>query len=112
MKDEAKDAPGSRSGEGIYIRGPNEVNGKYYWIQEGGSNALWYVASKNSWLIGNKEQLGKYAGFIYSSDGSAGPLEANTWKYYNGDKWIDGSNIITISSNEGLNHFYYKNLNF
>ena len=105
LKDAAKDALGSRSGEGIYIRGPNEVNGKYYWIQEGGSNALWYGALKDYLLIGNKEQLGKYAGFIYSSDGSVGPLEAKTWKYFSGDKWIDGSNMITLSSSTGLNHF-------
>ena len=63
-------------------------------------------------MIGPKVNLGENMGGIDSSDVSAGPLEAKTWKYNSGDKWIDGSNIITISSSEGLNHFNYKNLNF
>ena len=109
MKDAAKDAQGSR--KGIYILGPNKVNGKHHWIQEGGSNALWYVPS-GLWMIGPKVNLGEDMGGIYSSDGSAGPLEANTWEYVSDDKWIDGSDMITISANEGLNHFNYKNLNF
>ena len=37
---------------------------------------------------------------IVSSDGSAGPLEAKTWEYVCADyKWIDGSDMITLSSN-------------
>ena len=96
LKDAAKDAQGYR--KGIYILGPNKVNGKHHWIQEGGSNALWYSPS-GLWKIGPKDSLGKDMAGILSSDGSAGPLEANTWKYYNGDKWIDCSDMITLSSN-------------
>ena len=98
MKDAAKDAQWSR--KGIYILGPNKVNGKHHWIQEGGSNALWYNPL-GFWMIGTKDNLGEDMGGIYSSDGSAGPLEAKTWKYNNGEpyKWIDGSDMITLSSN-------------
>ena len=108
MKDAANDAQWSR--KGIYILGPNKVNGKHYWIQEGGwlwggSNALWYVPS-GLWMIGPKDNLGEEMAGIYSSDGSAGPLEAKTWFYVSADyKWIYGSDMITLSSNAGLNHF-------
>ena len=107
LKNAAKDAQGFR--KGIYFLGPNTVNGKHYWIQKGGSNALWYI-SLGSWLIGPKDSLGKDMAGILSYDGSAGPLEAKTWNYTSGGKWIDGSDMITLSSNTGLNHFNYKNL--
>ena len=102
MKDAANDAQWSR--KGIYILGPNKVNGKHYWIQECGwlwlwSNALWFSPNGN-WLIGPKDSLGKAWGGIASSDGSTGPLEAKIWVYLSAEnKWIDGSDMITLSSN-------------
>ena len=101
LKDAANNAQWSR--KGIYILGPNKVNGKHYWIQEGGwlwggSNALWYVPS-GFWNIGSKVNLGESLAGICSPDSSAGPLEAKTWNYTSGGKWIDGSDMITLSSN-------------
>ena len=97
LKDAAKDVQGSR--KGIYILGPNKINGKHHWIQKGGSNALWY-SPLGLWKIVPKDNLGEEMGGIVSSDGSAGPLEAKTWEYVSADyKWIDGSDMITLSSN-------------
>ena len=97
LKHAAKDAQPTK--EGIYILGPNKINGKHHWIQKGGSNALWYSPS-GLWKIGPKDNLGEEIAGVKSSDGSAGPLEAKTWEYVSADyKWIDGSDMITLSSN-------------
>ena len=42
---------------------------------------MWYVPS-GLWMIGPKDNLGEEMAGIYSSDGSAGPLEAIAWRYY------------------------------
>ena len=55
LKGGAKDAQSSRAG--IYILGPNMVHEKPHWLQDPGTNAIWYYKERNSWVIGPKEEL-------------------------------------------------------
>ena len=81
LKGAAKHAQSSY--EGIYNLGTNLVNAKAYWIQEGGSKALWNDKKTKHWRIGKSKHLGNSSGHrIYSPDKAVGPLEATTWKYY------------------------------
>ena len=91
--------------EGVYIFQTNHVNGKPFWLQSEGLNAIWYV--NHLWMIGNKATLGKMFGRIHSKD-SVGPLEASTWMYnseiyHDGDvKWIETTDLIKIT---GINSY-------
>ena len=83
--------------EGSYLLGPNQVNGKAYWIQKEGSSAIWY--SFGIWCIGLKKNLGSDSIQAYSPDDVIGPLETTTWKYMvNGNgKWIPTTDIVIQS---------------
>ena len=70
---------------GIYVLGPDLVNGKSHWLQDPGSNAIWYDKRFENWKIGSN--LGSSSASIISYDDVAGPQVATTWKYYN-KKWI------------------------
>ena len=82
--------------EGVYSLSPNLLNGKSIWLQESGSNALWYDKWYDNWKIG----------FVYSLGGSNCSLKSDTntegnpphkvapWKYMKNDKWTDTKDII------------------
>ena len=109
LKGEAKDAQSSR--EGIYILGPNLVNGKSHWLQNSGTNAIWYTKDKRHWHIADQVHLGNDRAGIFSSEELAGPQEATTWKYYNGDKWIISDDILVDTYAEpGM--LYIHNMEF
>ena len=101
----AKDAQRTRAG--IYVLGPTLVNDKPHWLQNQGSNAIWYNKRHGGWNIGNQAKLGglrlyyKPQAKLYSPDDSyrAGPQEASTWKYYGGRRccsinWIRSEGIL------------------
>ena len=71
------------------------VNGKPYWIQENGNNAIWY---KNGvWLIGKEINLGTDKAEIYSaSNHVANPYQVVSWKYASSKngKWIESNDIL------------------
>ena len=71
------------------------VNGKPYWIQENGNNAIWY---KNGvWLIGKEINLGTDKAEIYSaSNYEANPYQVISWKYASSknEKWIESNDIL------------------
>ena len=90
-KGEAKDTQSSRAG--IYVLGPNPVNGKPHWLQNSSSNAIWYDNENGDWNIGPPKNLGSDEAEIYSPDDVAGPQVAATWKYYN-KKWITSDDIL------------------
>ena len=89
LKGGAKDAQSSMAG--IYILGPKMVHGKSHWLQDSGTNAIWYY--KGNWNIADHRYLGSNQAFIYSPEDVAGPQEATTWKYYN-RKWIISKDIF------------------
>ena len=94
LKGAAKEAHSSRAG--IYILHPDDVNGKEHWVQQGGSNALWYDKTLQNWKIGKKDNLGSSTGGIKSDD-SITPLETTIWKYTKNDTWIEASGEIILS---------------
>ena len=94
LKGEVKDAQSGR--EGIYILGPGRVNGKSHWLQNPGTNAIWYDNVKKNvgkWNIAGQEHLGSNQAGIFSSNDVAGPQEATTWKYHK-TKWIISKDIF------------------
>ena len=56
LKGEANKAQSSRPG--IYILGPKPVNGKSHWLQESGTNSIWFDNKHGNWKIGKLENLG------------------------------------------------------
>ena len=92
------------SKEGIYILQPNEVNGKKFWIQPGGPNAIWNAGNNYDkdiqnlcWIIGRIGHLGSSDVEIFSN-ASIGPLEATSWKYHKRGKLIGPTRQIILSA--------------
>ena len=95
IKGEAKDAQFSGI-PGIYVLGPNSINGKLHWLKESDSNinAIWYNKGNgwSGWGIGSQDDIvGSFAS-ILSFDGVASPQEVSTWHYYDGSSYniLDG----------------------
>ena len=78
---------------GIYVLGPDLVNGKSHWLQDPGSNSIWYNDKKGTWNIATQNYLGSEKAYIYSDNDVAGPQVAKTWRYLN-NKWITSDNIL------------------
>ena len=91
LKGEAKVAQSSRAG--IYVLGPDLVNGKSHWLQDPGSNSIWYDDKKGTWNIATQNDLGSDYAYIYSDNDVAGPQVATTWHYYD-NKWITSDDIL------------------
>ena len=100
LKGEAQNAQGTRAG--LYILGPNEVNGKSHWLQDSGANALWYDNKNGDWNIGTKDKIGSTTSGIYTSEDVAGPQEATTWKYNSGGKFIVSDDILVDTFKPGM----------
>ena len=93
LKGEAKDAQSSSAG--MYVLGPNPVNGKPHWLQDPGSNAIWNLKNSKFWLIGLQDDLGGSRSVsIFSTDEVASPQEATNWQYYDGKEWITSDDIF------------------
>ena len=65
--------------QGIYISGPESVNGKTYWNHKSGQYLMWYLPKESSiggrWIIGKSKNLGKKMGSIISPEDVDEPLE-------------------------------------
>ena len=95
MIEKTKDAQSSV--EGIYVYEPKPINDKSHWLQNSGSNAIWYT-EYGSWAIG---PIGEAADIIsfdqVSSPGWSNPKDATTWQYYDGKQFISSDDIyVTI----------------
>ena len=95
LKGEAKDIQSSRTG--IYILGPDVVNGKSHWLQDTGANAIWHDKEVETWKIGFKDDVGSSLAGIKSTDDLGGPQDATTWQYFSGVKWITSDDIMVDS---------------
>ena len=92
LKGEAKVAQSSMAG--IYILGHDLVNGKSHWLQDPGSNSIWYNDKKGTWNIATQNYLGSERAYIYSyNNDAAGPQVVTTWRYYD-NKWITSDDIL------------------
>ena len=92
LKGEAKVAQSSMAG--IYVLGPDLVNRRLHWLQDPGSNSIWYDDKNENWMIGPKKNLRSSIGSIHSKNDVAGPQLATTWKYYDGEGWITSDDIL------------------
>ena len=75
---------------------PNSnVNGKPYWIQKNGNNAIWNFYGV--WHIGKEVNLGTGIAEIQStSNDAANPYQVTSWKYIASNKqiiWIESNDI-------------------
>ena len=93
----AKDAQSSMAG--TYILGPDKVNQRSHWLQDPGTNAIWYY--KGNWNIADHRYLGNSQAWIFSPEDVAGPQEATTWKYYN-RKWIRSKDIFVEGTKDRI----------
>ena len=98
LKGEAKDAQSSRAG--FYFLGPNEINGKSHWLQNPGTNAIWYEKNVKHWIIGRQDEIGSGKGYITTSEDVPGPQEAKEWKYLHNDTWTTYGDDILVDTFE------------
>ena len=100
LKGEAKGAQPSRAG--LYILGPNTVNGKSHWLQDPPENAIWYDKPNGYWKIGAQDNIGNSTAAIaiYTTEDVAGPQEAKVWKYGNNGKWFTSEEDILVDTFE------------
>ena len=99
LKGKVKDAQHSK--QGLYSLGLNEVNGKSHWLQDSGTNAIWY--HNGDWNIGIQERIGGSKQIaLCTNEDVAGPQEATTWKYISDDKWITSDDILVDTFKPGM----------
>ena len=85
IKGEAKELKVSNGVPGIYVLKPNSINGKSHWLQESGSNAIWY--GKLGWCIGSQGAMVRNRlPSIATPEDVASPQLATTWFYHDGSK--------------------------
>lgn len=56
------------------------INGKYYWIKNGGGQAIWYYPEFKIWAIGQENNLGTLTKDMFSAFRSICPT-SDYWKY-------------------------------
>ena len=78
---------------GIYVLGPNAVNGKSHWLQDPGPNAIWFDKEKESWNVGNQDGIGGSVAGIASFDKVTSPQKATNWQYSN-NGWTKSDDIL------------------
>ena len=103
LKGAAKRANARFHSEGIYtLVSGRLVNGKSYWKQEHGPNALWFGKQNSDWNIGYKDYLGHEDNAnIYSNAMISGPLvgphETTAWNYFDELDPIQTSHLVVVS---------------
>ena len=83
--------------EGIYILASTKVNGKPHWLQEGGTEAIWFDPVWTNWKLGSKSYLGgSKAKILTIKDSAEGmlPHEITPWRYLINGTWTYSDDII------------------
>ena len=90
---------GSES-DGIYVLNSSSVNGKPHWLQENGSDAIWY--DKNGhWNIGYESSLGQSRAKAISTKSQSNlPHELTPWEYYVNSTWTVSDGIRVVDNDE------------
>ena len=95
IRGDAEKSQLSKEGSYYLPTQPNSnVNGKPYWIQKNGNNAIWYL--DGVWCIGKEVNLGTGIAEIQStSDDAANPYQVTSWKYISSFffMWIKSNDI-------------------
>ena len=95
IKGEANNAK-FRGIPGIYVLGPNFINGRSHWLQESGSNAIWNIKGKffykgkerywTAWGIGSQDDIGSTDTDLTSVNDRAGPQKPSYWRSWNSEE--------------------------
>ena len=90
--------------EGIYILASTKVNGKPHWLQEGGTDAIWFDPVFNNWKLGSQSILGNAFGSkILTTKDSAEemlPNEITPWLYSVNGSWTFSDDIVVSIMSE------------
>ena len=72
---------------GKYTKASGLSSGMPYWMQSGGTNALWFTDGK--WHIGYKSNLGTTTSGLYGTNSPSCPESVGSrWKYWDGGEWV------------------------
>ena len=86
--------------QGIYLLVQDFINGRYFWNQVGGTNAIWFQRSwYTSWMIGPEAYLGQnYTGITLPNALYSWPTQIlDGYKFWDGANWQSSdSTKITI----------------
>ena len=107
LNGDAKNEQGIR--QGTYILEEKLVNSYPYWLQQNGSNAIWFRDAYRYWCIGPKEYLGGGMCGIFGPRGiDMSPTRiVNGWRYYKYGLWKDAaSSEITFKDITPGMHFF------
>lgn len=100
----AKEKQSGRAG--IYKLNPGNVNGFPHWLQENGTNAIWFSHTYSDWRIGPKTNLGTTIAGISGLDRSFSyPTKIDKWYYYGNGTWtLTDQNEIKFIGKKIWNH--------
>ena len=89
--------------EGRYLLHEDNNLWDKYWIQDNGSNAIWYSGA--SWIIGNLDDRGRGTQFaaMYSLVNERNPRVVSNWLYKaSNGKWTVSDNVLVGLGNVDL----------
>ena len=89
---------------GIYIRQTNGEHDFLHWLQDPGTNAIWYYKKFGYWLIGLQDYIGSTNSLLYTSENVTAPQIATIWKYDNATK-IESDDILVDAIVESGTYF-------
>ena len=96
LKSEVEDR--NQNVKGTYIISSNLSNGKPYWLQEFGNQAIWFCKIFNNWKIGDVSNIGNSSGAKFLTHRgtavNAPPNKAYPWKQFKNGNWKESKNII------------------
>ena len=73
---------------GKYTKASGLSSGMPYWMQSGGTNALWFTDGK--WHIGYKSNLGTTTSGLYGTNSPSCPESVGShWIYWDDGEWLD-----------------------
>ena len=86
---------------GKYTKASGLSSGMPYWMQSGGTNALWFTDGK--WHIGYKSNLGTTTSGLYGTNSPSCPESVGSrWKYLDDGEWLNAQENATMYKYEGI----------
>jgi len=81
-----------------------------YWIESGGTYALWFV--KGHWMLGEKSDLGEDTGYLHGTSPTLCPESiGSNWKYADGGQFLDAqgnAKMFKYEENSCSNEVYMQ----
>ena len=96
---------------GIYVRQSNGEHNFSHWLQDPGTNAIWYDRKLGGWNFGSQEYLGSTKTYIYTEDDVPGPQIATNWNYDDG-RQIESDDILVDAIGRYIHNKIIDKLSF